>query len=157
MSMRRRGMMRLARRNALRRFAVLGSMMLLGLAVQGVPPQIGIILLLFEPVGGVRALLVARGHVARNGFARGCRFRAFQGYDVAGHSVYSFVSAGVSSSSDSPASSSVSPKSEVTGCRVRVSFLCFSSWDWHSTVSRAKGIASSRACGIGLPESSQTP
>src|SRR4051812_16840054 len=95
--------------------------------------QIGIILLLFEPIRCVRALLVARGDVARDGFAFGSRLGAFQDDEFAGHG-YSLGSLTVSSSSFSAGSSSVRPKSEVTGTRARVTLPCFSIWDWHSTV-----------------------
>ena len=45
----------------------------------------------------------------------------------------------------------------MTDCRTREALFCFSSCDWHSTVKRANGIASSRACEIGLPDISQIP
>ncbi len=38
----------------------------------------------------------------------------------------------------------------MTDWRTREALFCFSSCDWHSTVKRAKGIASSRACPIGF-------
>src|SRR5215212_8245284 len=159
MSMRRRGMVRLARRKAERRLAVFGCMKkLAGFAMQGMPFHERVILFFLEPIRRARALLISRAHVARSGHAGGLRFRAFQGDDFLCHN-YSFESSVLltSSSSPSPPSSSVRPKSEVTDCRTRDALFCFSSCDWHSTVNRANGIASSRACEIGLPDISQTP
>src|SRR4051812_39631725 len=86
MSMRRRGIGRLCRRNAERRLGVLGwDMVLLGLAVQGAPFQKGVVLLLLEPVRSVGALLVAAGNVAGRRFAFGFRLGAFQDDEIAGH------------------------------------------------------------------------
>src|SRR5882672_5924604 len=133
MSIRRRGMVRLARRKAERRLAVFGCM-LLGLPVERVPLHERIILFLFEPVRRPRAFFVSRRHVTRNRCAGRFRFGAFERDDFLGHFRYSFVSATASSSSPSRASSSVRPKSEVTDWRTRDALLCFSSCDWHSTV-----------------------
>src|SRR5947207_1943285 len=125
--------------------------------MERVPLQERIIFFLFEPVRRARAFLVPGGHVTRDGRASRLRFRAFEGDDLLGHVRYSFVSATGSSSSLSRASSSVRPKSEVTDWRTREALLCFSSCDWHSTVNRANGIASSRARRIGLPDISHLP
>src|SRR5256885_10252850 len=154
MSIRRRGMARLARRKAERRLAVLGCIRLFGFAVKRVLPQKRIVFLFLEPVRRARTLLVPPGHVTRNRFAERFRFGAFESDNFLGHRRYSFVScAGVASSSPSPSlsSSSVKPNNDVTDCRTRDILFCFSSCDWHSTVNRANGIASKRACGIGLP------
>src|SRR5438034_9026561 len=121
MSIRRRGMARLARRNAERRLAVLGCIRLFSLAMKRVFPQKRIVFLFLEPVRRLRALLVPLGHVTRNGFTERFRFRAFEGDNFLGHLRYSFDScAGVASdSSPSPSlsSSSVKPKIEVTDSR----------------------------------------
>src|SRR5204863_7298627 len=127
------------------------------LPVQCMPLQEGIVFLFLEPVGGARALLVASAHVARDGGAERLRFRAFQSDDFLRHNYSLLSSALASSSSPSAPSSSVRPKSDVTDCRTRDALFCFSSCDWHSTVKRANGIASSRACEIGLPDISQMP
>src|SRR5207248_7168096 len=112
---------------------------------------------------GPRAFFVPGRHVARRRFTQRLSLGAFEGDDFLRHNLvakrYSFsaVGAGCSSSSVSGASSSVKPKSEVTDCRTREALLCFSNCDWHSTVKRANGIASSRARGICLPDISQMP
>src|ERR1700693_4071801 len=157
MSILRRGMARLARRNAARRLAVLGCIRLFGFAVKRVLSQEWIVFLFLEPVRRARTFLVPLGHVTRNRFAERFRFGAFEGNNFLGHRRYSLDSAAgaASSSSPSPPSSSVKPKSEVTDWRTREALFCFSSCDWHSTVNRANGIASRRACGIGLPDISQ--
>src|SRR5438270_12351880 len=160
MSIRRRGMARLARRNAERRLAVLGCIRLFGFAMKRVFPQERIVFLFLEPVRGARTFLVPGGHVTRNWLAERFRFGALEGDNFLRHFRYSFDSgAGAASSSPSPSppSSSVKPKSEVTDWRTREALFCFSSCDWHSTVKRANGIASRRACGIGLPDISQIP
>src|SRR3954467_12444859 len=133
MSILRRGMARLARRNAERRLAVLGCIRLSGFAMKRVLPQKRVVFLCPEPVGGARTFLVPRGHVTRNGFAERFRFSAFEGDNFLGHRRYSLDSgagaASVSSASPSPPSSSVKPKSEVTDWRTRDCLLCFSSCD----------------------------
>src|SRR3989475_2968869 len=118
-----------------------------------------IVFLFLEPVRRARAFFIPLGHVTRNRFAERFRFGAFESDNFLCHRRYSFDSAAgaASSSSPSPPSSSVKPKSEVTDCRTREALFCFSSCDWHSTVNRANGIASRRACGIGLPDISQIP
>ena len=119
--------------------------------MERVPFQKWIVLLLFEPVGRARTLLVPRGHVTRDWFVQRFCLGAFESDNFLRHLDYSFVSAGVaSSSSASPRSSSVKPKREVTDWRTREALFCFSSCDWHWTVKRANGIASSRARGMGL-------
>ena len=85
MSIRRRGMARLARRNAERRLAVLGCMRLLGLAMKRVLSQKGIVFLLFQTVRRLRALLVTRRHVTGDRFSESFRFGAFQGDDLLRH------------------------------------------------------------------------
>src|SRR5438132_5691276 len=160
MSIRRRGMARLARRNAERRLAVLGCIgKLFGFAMKRVLSQKRIVFLFLEPVRRARTFLVPRRHVARDRFAERFRFGAFENDNFLCHRCYSLDSAAgaASSSSPSPPSSSVKPKSDVTDCRTREALFCFSSCDWHSTVNRANGIASRRACGIGLPDISQIP
>src|SRR5436190_20130900 len=133
MSIRRRGMARLARRNAERRLAVLGCIRLFGFAMKRVLAQMRVVFLFFEPVWRARTFLVPHGHVTRNRFAERFRFGAFEGDDFLGHVCYSFDSgAGVasdSSASPSFSSSSVKPKSEVTDCRTRDILFCFSSCD----------------------------
>src|SRR5712692_10066093 len=122
-------------------------------------PQKRIVFLFLEPIRGARTFLVPLAHVTRDRFAQSFRFSAFEGDNFLRHRCYSLDSAAgaASSSSPSPPSSSVRPKSEVTDCRTREALFCFSSCDWHSTVKRANGIASSRVCGIGLPDISHTP
>src|SRR2546423_5541102 len=154
-------MARLARRNAERRLAVLGCIRLFGLAMKRVFPQKRIVFLFLEPVWGARTFLVPLAHVTRDRFTERFRFGAFEDDNFLGHFRYSFDScagvASVSSPSPSLSSSSVKPKRDVTDWRTRDILFCFSSCDWHSTVKRANGIASRRACGIGLPDISQTP
>src|SRR5437764_11283967 len=154
MSLRRRGMARLARRNAERRLAVLGCIRLFGLAMKRVFPQKRIVFLFFEPVRSARTFLVPLAHVTRNRFAERFRFRAFEGDNFLGHFRYSFDScAGVASdSSPSPSlsSSSVKPKSEVTDWRVRDTLFCASHLQWQLTVNFPNGPASPRAFGNGL-------
>src|SRR5690242_13370836 len=149
-------MVRFARRKAERRLAVFGCI-LLGLPVEGVPFHKRIVFLLLEPLRSPRAFLVARRHITRDRRARRFRFSTLESDDFLRHSNYSLVSTTVSSSSPSRASSSVNPKSEVTDWRTREALLCFSSCDWHSTVKRANGIASRRACEIGFPDISHLP
>ena len=48
--------------------------------------QARVVLFLFEPVRSVRALLVARRDVTRDGFAEGFRLGAFEDDEIAGHS-----------------------------------------------------------------------
>jgi hypothetical protein len=106
---------------------------LLRFPMKSMPLQEWIIFLFLESIGRTRAFLVSGGHVARNRFAKRFRFGAFQCHNFLRHFCYSFASVGAtaSSSSASPPSSSVSPKSDVTDCRTREALLCFSSCDWH--------------------------
>src|SRR5436190_9039646 len=163
MSIRRRGMARLARRKAERRLAVFGCIdKLLRFAVESVAAQKWIVFFLLETVRCARAFLVSLGHIARHRFAECFRLGALENNNFLRHKIdnYSLFSAGAacsSSASVSVASSSVRPKSEVTDWRTREALFCFSSCDWHSTVKRANGIASSRVCGIDLPDISQMP
>src|SRR5207248_9641723 len=156
-------MLRLARRKAERRLAVFGCIRSTDLPVKGMFFQKRIVFFLLQPVWRPGALLVPARHVARRRFTQRFCLGAFQCDDFLRHNFvvkcYSFsaVGAGCSSSSVSGASSSVKPKSEVTDCRTREALLCFSNCDWHSTVKRANGIASSRARGICLPDISQMP
>src|SRR4030095_11783123 len=128
MSIRRRGMARLARRNAERRLAVFGCIRLFGFAMKRVLAQKRVVFLFLEPALGARTFLVPRGHVTRDRFAERFRFGAFEGDNFLGHGRYSFDScAGVvsdSSASPSPPSSSVNPKSEVTDWRGRGCLVC---------------------------------
>ena len=73
-SIRRRGIVRFARRNAERRAGVFGCMRelawgLLGFPMERTPAQGGVVLELFQTVRRVWALFVARGDVARDRFA----------------------------------------------------------------------------------------
>lgn len=112
--MRRRGIVRFARRKAERRLAVFGCTNLTGFAVKSVPLQKGIIFLFFETVWRTRALFVSRAHITRDGLAEAFGFSAFESDDFLRHT-YSFSTAGAASSSvSSGPSSSVKPKSEVT-------------------------------------------
>src|SRR5438046_10137391 len=109
--------------------------------MEGAPFQKWIVLLLFKAIRSPRAFLVPRSHVTRDWFVQRFCLGAFENDNFLRHLDYSFASAGAaSSSSPSPPSSSVKPKSEVTDCRTRDALLGFSSWDWHWTVDRAKGI-----------------
>src|SRR2546429_153883 len=123
MSIRRRGMARLARRNAGRRLAGLGCIRLFGLAMKRVLAQKRVVFLFLEPVRRLRAFFVSRSHITRDRFAERFRFGAFESDNFLGHVRYSFDSgAGVasdSSASPSFSSSSVKPKREVTDCRTR--------------------------------------
>src|SRR5437870_1764253 len=136
--------------------------------MQRVPSQKRIVFLFLETVWCARAFLVARGHVTRHRFAQRFGLGALENDNFLRHKIdnrsrtrsYSLVSAGAacsSSDSVSVASSSVRPNSDVTDWRTREALFCFSSCDWHSTVNRANGIASSRARGIDLPDISQMP
>src|SRR5947208_15612178 len=108
--------------------------------MERVPFQKWIVLLLFEPVGRARTLLVPRGHVTRDRFVQRFCLGAFQNDNFLRHLDYSFASAGAaSSSSPSPPSSSVKPKSAVTDCRTSEALFCFSCCFWHWTLHRAKG------------------
>src|SRR2546423_14524309 len=121
------------------------------------PLHKGVVFLFLEPIRRARALFISAAHVTRSWLARSLRFGAFERDDFLRHD-YSLVSSGFASSSSASApSSSVNPKSDVTDCRTRDALFCFSSCDWHSTVNRANGIASSRAWEIGLPDISQMP
>src|SRR5205807_5750128 len=96
--MRRRGMVRLARRKAERRLAVLGCMRSAGLAMKRMFFQKRIVFLLFQPVRRAWALLVSRGHVTRNRFAQSFSLSAFQCDNLLRH-IYSFSAAGAGCSS----------------------------------------------------------
>src|SRR5207248_5412215 len=110
------------------------------------PFQKWIVLLLFKTSRSPRAFLVPRGHETRDRFAQRFCLGAFESDNFLRHLDYSFVLAGAASSSlASPRSSSVKAKSVVTDWRTREALACFSSCDWHWTVKRANGIASSRA------------
>jgi hypothetical protein len=108
---------------------------LLGLAMQGMPLKKWIVFLFLQPIRSSRAFLVPRRHVARRRFAQRFRFGAFQRDYLLRHGSetirsYSFVfsaGAGSSSPSESPPSSSVKPKRDVTDCRTREALFCFSS------------------------------
>src|ERR1044072_479273 len=87
MSIRRRGMARLARRNAERRLAVFGCIRLLSLAVKRVLAQMRIVFLFLESALGARTFLVPRGHVTRNRLAQRFRFGALEGDNFLRHFV----------------------------------------------------------------------
>src|SRR5947208_17136378 len=100
--------------------------------MERVPFQKWIVLLLFEPVGRARTLLVPRGHVTRDRFVQRFCLGAFESDNFLRHLDYSFVSAAVaSSSSASPRSSLVQPKRGDTDCRTRGASFLFSSCGWH--------------------------
>src|SRR5260370_37023342 len=102
------------------------------------PLQKWIVFLFVEPVGRARTFLVPCSHIARRRFTKRFRLGALKRDNFLRHFCYSFTSAGaVSSSSASPPSSSVSPKSDVTDWLTRKALLCFPRCDCHSTVQRA--------------------
>src|SRR6202162_2707888 len=96
MSIRRRAMARLARRNAERRLAVFGCIRLFGCAMKRVFPQKWIVFLFLEPVRRARTLFVPRGHVTRSRFAQRFRFGALEGDNFLSHVRYSFDSGAAS-------------------------------------------------------------
>jgi hypothetical protein len=132
-SMRRLGIARLARRKFDRRLAVFGSIKLLYFAMERVASEERVIFFLFQAAWSVGAFFISGGDIARDRFALGSGLGALEDNDVSRHN-YSLLSDTGSSSSPSPPSSSVNPNSEVTGCRIRVAFFCFSISVWHSTV-----------------------
>jgi hypothetical protein len=132
-SMRRRGIARFARRKFDRRLAVFGSIVLLYFTMQRVASEEGIIFFLFQPAWGIGAFLIAGGDITGDRLTLGFGLGALEDNDVSGHN-YSLLSDAGSSSSPSLPSSSVNPNNEVTGCRMRVAFFCFSINVWHSTV-----------------------
>jgi hypothetical protein len=86
MSIRRRGMVRFARRNAERRLGVLGCTgSLLRFPMETMPLQEWIVFLFLEPIGRARALLVSRGHVTRRRLAERFRLGAFQSNNLLRH------------------------------------------------------------------------
>ncbi len=89
---------------------------LLGFAVKRVLAKKRIVFLFLQPIWCARTFIVPRRHVTRNRFAERFRFGALQGDDFLRHRDYSLVSwaGAASSSSPSPPSSSVKPKSDVT-------------------------------------------
>src|SRR5438067_12789568 len=89
MSIRRRGMARLARRKAERRLAVLGCNRIFSFAVKRVFPQKRIVFLFLEPVRRLRALFVPLGHVTRNRFTERFGFGEFEGDNCLGQLRYS--------------------------------------------------------------------
>lgn len=92
MSIRRRGIGRLARRNAERRFGVFGCIAdLLDLAVQSAAPQKRIVFFLLQPVRRARAFLVAACHVTRRRFPERFSFRAFKGDNLLRHNTRSLL------------------------------------------------------------------
>src|SRR6267378_5984243 len=110
-SIRRRGIARLARRKFDRRLAVFGSMMLFYFPMQGVASEVRIIFFLFQPARGIEAFFIASGDITGDRFTLGSGLGALEDNDVSGHnySFYSLLSDAGSSSSPSPPSSSVSP------------------------------------------------
>ena len=91
--MRRRGIGRLALRKAVRRAGVFGCMRLkgsclgklLGLAVERMALEIGIVLLFLQTRWSVRALLVPRGDITGDGLAFRFCFRALEDDKIARH------------------------------------------------------------------------
>lgn len=79
MSIRRRGMVRFARRNAERRLGVLGCTgSLLCFPMETMPLQEWIVFLFLEAIGRARAFLVSRGHVTRRRLVERFRLSTFQ-------------------------------------------------------------------------------
>ena len=88
MSIRRRGMVRFARRNAERRLGVLGCTgSLLRFPMESMPLQEWIVFLFLEPIGRAGAFLVSRGHVTRRRLAERFRLGAFQSNNFLSHSL----------------------------------------------------------------------
>jgi hypothetical protein len=107
-------------------FGVFWFHRLLDLPMQGAAAQERIVFLFLQAAGGVGAFFVTRADVTGDRLTFRLRFRALESDNVPWHDDYSFESVIVSSSSPSPPSSSVKPKREVTGCRTRKAFFCFS-------------------------------
>src|SRR6266496_119219 len=79
MSIRRRGMVRFARRNAERRLGVLGCIRsLFRFAMKSMPLQEWIVFLFLEPIRRARTFLVSRGHVTRRRLAERLGLGAFE-------------------------------------------------------------------------------
>ena len=86
MSIRRRGMVRFARRNAERRLGVLGCTgSLLCFPMESMPLQEWIVFLFLKPIGRARAFLVSRGHVTRRRLVERFRLGAFQSNNFLRH------------------------------------------------------------------------
>ena len=86
MSIRRRGMVRFARRKAERRLGVLGCTAgLLRFPMESMPLQEWIVFLFLEPIGRARAFLVSRSHVTRRRLAERFRLGAFQSNNFLRH------------------------------------------------------------------------
>ena len=96
------------------------------LPMKSATPKKRVIFLLLQAAWRIRAFFVTRRDVTGDRLAFCSCFCAFERNDVPWHDGYSFESVMVSSSSPSPPSSSVKPKREVTGCRTRKAFFCFS-------------------------------
>ena len=107
-------------------FGVFRFHRLLDLPMQGAAAQERIVFLFLQAAGCVGAFFVTRADVTGDRLTFRFRFRALESDNVPWHDGYSFESVMVSSSSPSPPSSSVKPKREVTGCRTRKAFFCFS-------------------------------
>src|SRR6187399_1892708 len=90
MSMRRRGMVRLARRKAERRLAVFGCMIwgLTSFAMQRVLLHERVVFLLLQPIRRAWALLVPRAHVTGSRHAGSFGLRAFERDDFLGHNLF---------------------------------------------------------------------
>src|SRR5437764_535107 len=159
MSMRRRGIGRLARRKAERRLGVLGCIGYYFVSRCKVWRRKNGLYFFFSSRFGVRGLFLFRVVMYRETGLPSAFASVHSRITIScGIWDHSFASVGAASSSSvSPPSSSVSPNKEVTDWRIREALLCFSNCDWHSTVKRAKGIASSRARGICLPDISHFP
>src|SRR5207247_3933305 len=86
MSIRRRGMVRFARRNAERRLGVLGCISsLFRFAMESMPLQEWIVFLFLEPIRRARTFFVSRGHVTRRRHAERLGLGAFQGNNFLRH------------------------------------------------------------------------
>jgi len=107
-------------------FGVFRFHRLLDLPMQRAAAQERIVFLFLQAAGRVGAFFVTRADVTGDRFTFRFRLCALESNYVPWHDGYSFESVMVSSSSPSPPSSSVKPKSEVTGCRTRKAFFCFS-------------------------------
>ena len=84
-SMRRRGMIRLARRKFDLRLAVFGSMVLLHLPVKGAAAQERIVFLLLQATWCIEAFFVTRSHVTGNRLAFRFGLCALNSDDIPGH------------------------------------------------------------------------
>lgn len=157
MSCLRRVIWRFALRKLIRRWIVFGSDIILAeFAVKGSALEEVVKLHFFKTTWRTQALFVARRDVTGRRLALGFRFGAFKDYNLAWHD--SFGGGRILPQSSSPSSETVTDCSSSCGIpplkptssegrNLRLPYS-FSHCAWHSTVKRAKGIASSRAVGI---------